>query len=112
MAPTPSAPLDGGDAAAARQILSAHGLAVEIPTRAGVVRPVDGVSFDIAAGETLGVVGESGAGESMTGAAVIGLIDPPGRIAGGAVLLEGHPGAGRAGLPVHQPRSERRALHG
>jgi len=50
---------------------------------------VDGVSFDIAAGEILGVVGESGAGKSMTGAAVIGLIDPPGRIAGGAVWLDG-----------------------
>jgi peptide/nickel transport system ATP-binding protein len=47
------------------------------------------VSFDIAAGEILGVVGESGAGKSMTGAAVIGLIDPPGRIAGGSVLLKG-----------------------
>ncbi|PKP63569.1 MAG: methionine ABC transporter ATP-binding protein, partial [Alphaproteobacteria bacterium HGW-Alphaproteobacteria-8] len=57
--------------------------------RSGLVRPVDGVSFDIEAGEILGVVGESGAGKSMTGAAVIGLIDPPGRIAGGEVLLDG-----------------------
>ena len=70
-------------------LLSVRELVVEIPTRAGVVRPVDGVSFDIARGEILGVVGESGAGKSMTGAAVIGLIDPPGRIAGGQVLLGG-----------------------
>ncbi len=70
-------------------LLSVRDLVVEIPTRAGVVRPVDGVSFDIAQGEILGVVGESGAGKSMTGAAVIGLIDPPGRIAGGQVLLGG-----------------------
>jgi peptide/nickel transport system ATP-binding protein len=70
-------------------VLSVRDLVVEIPTRRGAVRPVDGVSFDIAAGEILGVVGESGAGKSMTGAAVIGLIDPPGRIAGGAVLLKG-----------------------
>ncbi|TVQ52687.1 MAG: ABC transporter ATP-binding protein [Rhodobacteraceae bacterium] len=70
-------------------VLSVRDLVVEIPSRRGVVRPVDGVSFDIARGEILGVVGESGAGKSMTGAAVIGLIDPPGRIAGGAVLLGG-----------------------
>ncbi len=70
-------------------VLSVRDLVVEIPTRRGVLRPVDGVSFDIAPGEILGVVGESGAGKSMTGAAVIGLIDPPGRIAGGEVLLRG-----------------------
>ena len=89
MASTPSADPENSDAAAARQVLSVRGLVVEIPTRAGVVRPVDGVSFDIAAGEILGVVGESGAGKSMTDAAVIGLIDPLGRIAGGAVWLDG-----------------------
>jgi peptide/nickel transport system ATP-binding protein len=50
---------------------------------------VDDVSFDIAEGEVLGVVGESGAGKSMTGSAVIGLIEPPGRIAGGEVRLKG-----------------------
>ncbi len=47
------------------------------------------VSFDIGQGEILGVVGESGAGKSLTGAAVIGLIDPPGRIAGGEIRLAG-----------------------
>jgi peptide/nickel transport system ATP-binding protein len=70
-------------------VLSVRDLVVEIPTRRGILRPVDRVSFDIAPGEILGVVGESGAGKSMTGAAVIGLIDPPGRIAGGEVLLRG-----------------------
>ena len=50
---------------------------------------VDDVSFDIAPGEVLGVVGESGAGKSLTGAAIIGLLEPPGRIAGGEILLEG-----------------------
>ena len=50
---------------------------------------VDDVSFDIAEGEVLGVVGESGAGKSMTGSAVIGLIEPPGRLAGGEVWLKG-----------------------
>ena len=70
-------------------VLSVRDLVVEIPTRRAVLRPVDGVSFDIAPGEILGVVGESGAGKSMTGAAVIGLIDPPGRIASGEVRLGG-----------------------
>jgi peptide/nickel transport system ATP-binding protein len=50
---------------------------------------LDDVSFEIAPGEVLGVVGESGAGKSMTGAAIIGLLEPPGRIARGEILLEG-----------------------
>ena len=47
------------------------------------------MSFDIAPGEILGVVGESGAGKSLTGAAIIGLLEPPGRVAGGEILLDG-----------------------
>ena len=62
---------------------------VEFPTRRGTLTAIDGVSFDIAPGEVLGVVGESGAGKSITGTAIIGLIEPPGRIAGGEVLLKG-----------------------
>jgi peptide/nickel transport system ATP-binding protein len=54
-----------------------------------VLTAVDGVSFDIAPGEVLGVVGESGAGKSLTGAAVIGLLEPPGRIMAGEVRLNG-----------------------
>ena len=50
---------------------------------------LDGVSLSIAPGEILGLVGESGAGKSLTGAAVIGLLQPPGRIAGGQILLHG-----------------------
>jgi peptide/nickel transport system ATP-binding protein len=64
-------------------------LRVEFPTRRGTLVAVDGVSFSIAPGEVLGVVGESGAGKSITGAAIIGLIDPPGRIASGRILLDG-----------------------
>ena len=70
-------------------VLSIRDLTVDIPTRYGTLRPVDNVSWDIAAGEILGVVGESGAGKSMTGNAVIGLLDPPAHISGGQVLLEG-----------------------
>ena len=73
----------------AEPVLSVRDLVVEIPTRHGVLRPVDKVSFDIAKGEILGVVGESGAGKSMTGNAVIGLLDRPAHIAAGEVLLNG-----------------------
>ncbi|MFC7474759.1 ABC transporter ATP-binding protein [Dankookia sp. GCM10030260] len=70
-------------------ILEVRDLRVEFPTRRGTLTALDGVSFDIAPGEVLGVVGESGAGKSMTGAAIIGLLEPPGRIAGGQILLNG-----------------------
>jgi peptide/nickel transport system ATP-binding protein len=70
-------------------VLSVRDLQVEFVTRRGTLRALDGISFDIAKGEILGVVGESGAGKSVTGSALIGLIDPPGRIAGGEVLLHG-----------------------
>ena len=70
-------------------LLEVAGLTVEFPTRRGVLRALDNVSFDIEVGEILGVVGESGAGKSLTGAAIIGLLEPPGRIAGGQVRLDG-----------------------
>jgi peptide/nickel transport system ATP-binding protein len=70
-------------------LLSVRGLVVEFRTRRGLLRALDRVSFDIEAGEVLGVVGESGAGKSLTGAAIIGLLEPPGRIAGGEILLDG-----------------------
>jgi peptide/nickel transport system ATP-binding protein len=70
-------------------ILDVHGLSVQFPTRRGVLTAVDRVSFSIGPGEVLGVVGESGAGKSITGLAVIGLLEPPGRIAAGEVCLEG-----------------------
>ncbi len=70
-------------------LLSVRNLVVEIPTRHGVVRPVDQVSFEIQAGEILGVVGESGAGKSMTGNAIIGLLDRPARIVSGEIFLNG-----------------------
>src|SRR5215813_9816296 len=70
-------------------VLSVRNLKVDFATRRGVLHAIDDVSFEIARGEVLGVVGESGAGKSVTGAAIIGLIDPPGRIAGGEIRLGG-----------------------
>jgi len=70
-------------------ILSVENLRIVFDTRHGELTAIDGVSLDIAPGEILGVVGESGAGKSLTGTAIIGLLDPPGRIAGGAIRLEG-----------------------
>jgi peptide/nickel transport system ATP-binding protein len=71
------------------RLLEVRDLATYFFTRAGVVKAVDGVSFDLAAGEILGLVGESGSGKSMTGYSLLGLIDPPGRIVAGSIKLHG-----------------------
>jgi peptide/nickel transport system ATP-binding protein len=70
-------------------LLEVKNLRVEFPTRRGTLLALDDVSFEIAPGEILGVVGESGAGKSLTGSAIIGLLEPPGRIASGEVRLDG-----------------------
>ncbi len=70
-------------------LLSVRNLKVEFPTRRGLLTAINNTSFDIHKGEILGVVGESGAGKSITGTAVIGLLEPPGRIASGEILLNG-----------------------
>jgi len=70
-------------------LLEVRNLRVEFPTRRGVLTALDDVSFSLNAGEILGVVGESGAGKSLTGAAIIGLLEPPGRIADGQIWLDG-----------------------
>ena len=73
----------------AAPLLEVQHLRVEFPTWRGTLLALDDVSFSIAPGEILGVVGESGAGKSLTGAAIIGLLEPPGRVAGGQILLDG-----------------------
>jgi peptide/nickel transport system ATP-binding protein len=72
-----------------QSVLSVAGLRVEIPSWDAALVPVHDISFEIGRGEVVGVVGESGAGKSVTAAAVIGLIDPPGRIAAGEIRLNG-----------------------
>jgi peptide/nickel transport system ATP-binding protein len=70
-------------------LLQVKNLEVEFHSRRGKLRALDDLSFDVAPGEILGVVGESGAGKSLTGAAIIGLLEPPGRVTKGEILLEG-----------------------
>ncbi len=71
------------------QLLVVQNLKVVLPTRKGCLTAVDDVSFSLAAGEVLGLVGESGAGKSLTGSAIIGLLEPPLYMAGGCIFLEG-----------------------
>ena len=70
-------------------LLRVENLRVEFPNRRGTLVAVDDISFHIDEGEVLGVVGESGAGKSLTGAAIIGLLEPPGRVAGGQIVFDG-----------------------
>ena len=70
-------------------LLEVKNLVVEFPGRRGTLRALDDISFSIAPGEILGVVGESGAGKSLTGAAIIGLLEAPGRVTSGEIRLEG-----------------------
>ena len=70
-------------------LLEVKNLRVEFVGRRGTLTALDDISFEIAPGEILGVVGESGAGKSLTGAAIIGLLDPPGRVAGGEIRFDG-----------------------
>src|SRR5713101_5493282 len=67
-------------------LLSIRDLHTSFYTESGVARAVDGVSFDIGAGETLGIVGESGCGKSVTALSILRLIQPPGRIETGSVI--------------------------
>jgi peptide/nickel transport system ATP-binding protein len=88
-------------------LLDVHDLVVEFPSRRGVLRALDLVSFSIERGEILGVVGESGAGKSLTGAAIVGLLERPGRIAGGEIRLEGKRIDNLGPEPLRQIRGRR-----
>ena len=70
-------------------VLRVQDLRTEFAVRGGVVKAVDGVSFEVGRGRILGLVGESGSGKSVTAYSILGLIEAPGRIAGGQVLLNG-----------------------
>ena len=71
-------------------VLAVENLKTHFFTKAGVVKAVDDVSFSVDAGRVLGLVGESGSGKTVTGFSIMGLVDPPGRIVAGRIVLEGH----------------------
>ena len=79
-----------------KRLLEVQGLSVEFPQRRQKLQALDSISFSLDAGEVLGFVGESGAGKSLTGAAIMGLLEPPGHISAGRILLEGEPIEGNA----------------
>ena len=91
-------------------ILSVRDLTVAFSTREGEVKAVNGVSFDIARGEVLGLVGESGSGKSVTGLSILGLIDAPGRIVSGSVRIEGEELVGRPEEELRRVRGKRLAM--
>ena len=78
---------------AAAPILSVCDLKTYFHLPEGIVRAVDGVSFDVRPGRTLGVVGESGCGKSITARSILGIVDWPGRIEAGEIWLHGATGA-------------------
>lgn len=88
-------------------LLEVDNLTVEFPTRRGTLKALDRVSFTIGKGEILGVVGESGAGKSLTGAAIVGLLERPGRIASGQIRLEGSRIDNLAPEPLRRIRGRR-----
>jgi peptide/nickel transport system ATP-binding protein len=85
-------------------------LQTHFDTPAGVIRAVDGVSFSVERGEILGLVGESGSGKSITGFSVIGLVEPPGRVAGGRILFQGEDLVGRSEDEMRTLRGKKIAM--
>ena len=92
-----------------------HTLAVEdlhtfFYTKVGVVKAVNGVSFSVSKGEVLGLVGESGSGKSVTGFSILGLVDPPGEVAGGSIRFRGRELVGLGENAMREIRGSRIAM--
>jgi peptide/nickel transport system ATP-binding protein len=85
-------------------VLEVSNLETHFVSRSGVAKAVNGVSFSLSRGEVMGLVGESGSGKSVTGFSILGLVDPPGRIVGGDIRLNGR---SIVGLPEDQIREIR-----
>lgn len=91
-------------------LLQVRDLRTYFETRAGTIKAVDGISFTLERGEILGLVGESGSGKSVTGFSLIGLLDPPGRIAGGSVMFQGKELVGLPQAEMRKLRGKRIAM--
>ncbi len=91
-------------------LLQVRDLRTHFETRSGTIKAVDGVSFTLERGEILGLVGESGSGKSVTGFSLIGLLDPPGRIAGGSITFQGQDLVGLPQAEMRKLRGKRIAM--
>ena len=91
-------------------VLTVEDLKTHFFTKAGVVKAVDGVSFSVDAGKVLGLVGESGSGKTVTGFSIMGLVEPPGRIVSGKILLEGEDLLADNGAAMRSLRGGRLAM--
>ncbi len=91
-------------------LLEVADLATYFDSKRGVLKAVDGISFTLKRGEVMGLVGESGSGKSVTGFSIIGLIDPPGRIAAGSVKLDGEELVGKGAEELRALRGRRVAM--
>jgi oligopeptide transport system ATP-binding protein len=76
-------------------LLEVKDLRTVFKTREGEVKAVDGVSFELERGQTLGIVGESGCGKSVTASSIMGIVMPPGKVVGGSVMFDGRELVGR-----------------
>ena len=94
----------------AAQTLEVEGLKTWFFTRAGTVKAVNEIGFSVGPGEILGLVGESGSGKSVTGFSIIGLVDPPGRIVGGAIRFKGEEISKASGETLRNLRGNRIAM--
>ena len=101
---------DPSIASAATPILSLRALSTSFRTADGIVQAVQDVDIDVLRGECLGVVGESGSGKSVTFSSVMGLIKPPGYIAGGSVIFDGTELVGLPPTAMRQLRGKRIAM--
>ncbi|SDX96609.1 peptide/nickel transport system ATP-binding protein [Collimonas sp. OK242] len=90
--------------------LVVNNLQTQFATRAGLVKAVDQVSFAVKRGEIMGLVGESGSGKSMTGYSIMGLVDAPGKIVGGEILLQGSNLRGLSAEAMRKIRGNRIAM--
>ena len=91
-------------------LLAVRDLTTHFFTRAGVVKAVDGVSFDLSRGQIIGLVGESGSGKTVTGFSLLGLVEPPGRIVGGSVRLDGTELVGMSSADLRAVRGRRMSM--
>ena len=94
----------------AKPQLKVENLVTEFVTREGVVRALDEVSFELHAGQIMGLVGESGSGKSLTGFSIMGLLDHPGRVSAGRILLKGQDIRTMTAEQIRQMRGNRMAM--